>query len=76
VKNQKIALWGFMFAALCEALAGLRDIFAPGFFTMSGRHMDGGDIALQFAIAAMCFVVGVSFSQRNQDKQHAKKNLS
>jgi len=38
--------------------------------------MGGGDIALEFAIAAMFFVVGLSFSQRSQDKQRAKKNHS
>jgi hypothetical protein len=74
LKNQKFALWGFMFATLLEALAGLRDTFAPGFFSMSGRRMSSGDIAVEFAIAAMCFVVGLSFSQRSQEP--AKKNHS
>jgi hypothetical protein len=76
LKNYKIALWGFMFAALLFTLAGLRDIFAPGFFTMSGRKMSGGDIALQFALAAMFFFVGLSFTRRSQDRQRAKKNHS
>jgi hypothetical protein len=74
LKKQKFVLWGFIFAALLEALAGLRDIFAPGFFNMSGRRMDGGDIALEFALAAMFFVLGLSFSRRFQDQQQAKKN--
>lgn len=33
MKLQKVAVWGFLFAGLLAIIAGLRDIFAPGFFT-------------------------------------------
>jgi hypothetical protein len=76
MKKQKFAVWGSLAAAVLWALAGLRDTFAPGFFSMSGRKMTGGDIAVEFAIAAIFIVVARSFARRSLDKQHAKKNPS
>jgi hypothetical protein len=65
LKKQKIAVWGFLVAAGLLAIAGLRDIFAPGFFSMSGRVMSNSEIALEFAVAAMFFILAVSFSRRH-----------
>ena len=47
-----IGLW--VFVGVLELLSGLRDIFAPGFFTISGQVRGTGDIVLEF-VAAACF---------------------
>jgi hypothetical protein len=73
VKKQRITVWGFLFAAVLWALAGLRDTFAPGFFSMSGRVMSSNDIAVEFAVAAMFFLIAVSFSRSGQPKSPEHK---
>jgi hypothetical protein len=71
LKKQKVAVWASLCAAVLWALAGLRDIFAPGFFSMSGRVVSTSNIELEFAIAAMFFVVAASFSRSPpQNSQH------
>ena len=67
MKKHKIAVWGFLIVAGLWAIAGLRDIFAPGFFSMSSRVMSGNDIAVEFAIAAMFFVLAISFTKRRPE---------
>jgi hypothetical protein len=37
MKLKKIAVWGFLLAGVLGVTAGLRDWFAPGFFSMSPR---------------------------------------
>jgi len=61
VKN--IAVWGFLFAGVLGILTGLRDIFAPGFFTMSPRIPGRTDIIVQFAVAAL-FLALAAFAYR------------
>ena len=52
MKLQKIAVWGFLFAGVLGIIAGLRDIFAPGFFNISPQVKGTSDIILQFVSAA------------------------
>lgn len=48
----------FLFAGILWLLVGLRDAFAPGFFSMSGRVVTGSEIALDFAMAAILLTLG------------------
>jgi hypothetical protein len=57
-------MWLSLIAAVLWATAGLRDIFAPGFFTISPRNMGKLDIALEFATAAIFLFVAVVFGRK------------
>ena len=45
-------------------IAALRDIFAPGFFAMSGRVNSTRYIIVEFAIAITFLILGVFFVRR------------
>ncbi len=60
---KRIAVWGFLFAGVLGIITGLRDIFAPGFFTMSPRVPGRTDIIVQFAVAAL-FLALAAFASR------------
>ena len=51
--KSKAMIWLFLIAGVLWMLAGLRDVFAPGFFSINGRIVTGNDIALEFAVAAV-----------------------
>jgi hypothetical protein len=59
-------MWLSLIAAVLWATAGLRDIFAPGFFTMSQRNMGKIDIAFEFATAAIFLFVAVVFGMKRR----------
>ena len=61
-----IGLW--VFAGVLELLSGLRDIFAPGFFTISGQVRSTGDIVLEFVAAACFFGIAALTSISRQAK--------
>lgn len=61
--KQKIAVWGFSLAAVLGVVAGLRDIFAPGFFNMSPQVASTTDIVVTFALAAVFLVLAVFASR-------------
>ena len=60
---KRIAVWGFLIAGLLGIISGLRDIFAPGFFSMSPRNPDRTDIVLQLVSAATFLVLAVFTSR-------------
>ena len=60
----KIVMWLFILAGSLWILAGIRDLFAPGFFTISGRTVSGSSIALNFAIGIVFLVIGSSQAGR------------
>ena len=51
--KHKAMIWLFLFAGILWMIVGLRDAFAPGFFSFSGRVVTGGDLAMDFAVAAV-----------------------
>ena len=51
-----------MFAGVLFATAGLRDIFAPGFFNVSPQVKGKGDIIFEFVAAVTFLAVGYLFS--------------
>jgi uncharacterized membrane protein HdeD (DUF308 family) len=59
MKNRNIAFWGFLLAGVLAVIAGLRDLFAPGFFSMSPRLPTNSDIIGQFVIAVTFFAVAI-----------------
>jgi hypothetical protein len=59
--KSKTAMWLSLFAGLLWVIVGLRDTFAPGFFTMSPRVMGKLDITLEFAIAAVFLFAAATF---------------
>ncbi|HSB28066.1 MAG TPA: hypothetical protein VLE19_09425 [Pyrinomonadaceae bacterium] len=61
---ERTAMWLCILAGTLWILAGIRDLFAPGFFNISGRVVTGSGIALNFAIGAVFLVVGSSMARR------------
>ena len=59
MKLRTIAVWGFLLAGVLGLIAGLRDIFAPGFFNISPRIPSKTDIVLQFALAGTFLALAV-----------------
>jgi hypothetical protein len=68
LKKNNFLMWGSLVAALLWAFAGLRDVFAPGFLSMSGRVAGSSNIAIEFVIAAMFFVLAGSSSRTKTAK--------
>lgn len=57
----KVLMWVWLIAALLWVFVGLRDIFAPRFFTMSPRSMGKLDITMEFVAAAAFLIVAALF---------------
>ncbi|MCU1266930.1 MAG: hypothetical protein JWM21_3248 [Acidobacteria bacterium] len=51
-------------------IAALRDIFAPGFFSMSPRVMSATDIGGEVAVGILFLIVGLSFRKRGPRWNH------
>ena len=58
MKLQKITVGLFLFTGALFAIAGLRDIFAPGFFNVSPQVKGKTDIIFEFAAAVTFLAVG------------------
>ena len=54
----------YFFAGVLVIIAALRDIFAPGFFAMSGQVNSTPYIIVEFAIAMTFLILGVVFVRR------------
>lgn len=72
MKLKKIAFWGFLFAGVLAVIAGLRDLFAPGFISVSPRIPGTGDIIGQFVVAAALFAVAALSASQNLDRVKKK----
>ena len=59
--KSRIVAWACLFAGVLWVVAGLRDIFAPGFFTMSASEKSNLDIAMEFASGATFLLIGAVF---------------
>ena len=69
--KHKVALWASLIAGLLWVGVGLRDTYAPGFFTMSGSVKSKLDIAMEFATGAVFLIVAV-LSQRSPQQPENK----
>ena len=59
--KSKVVMWLFIVAGLLWILAGFRDLFAPGFFSFSGRRtVSGSSIALSFTIGIVFLLIASS----------------
>lgn len=69
MKLKNVAVWGFSLAGVLYIIAGLRDIFAPGFFKASPQIPSRFDIVVQFLLAAMFFALaGLTRLGQNQTR--------
>jgi uncharacterized membrane protein HdeD (DUF308 family) len=73
MKLKKIAFWGFLLAGVLYVIAGLRDIFAPGFFNMSPHIPSKGDIAMQFILAGVFFAMAALYHKMKDQPRIVKK---
>ena len=64
--KSKVAVWASLVAGLLWVGVGLRDTFAPGFFTMNGSVKSKLDIAMEFAAAATFLFVAAVFHMNRQ----------
>ncbi|MDQ2921115.1 MAG: hypothetical protein M3R52_05830, partial [Acidobacteriota bacterium] len=62
MKYKKLTVGLFLFAGVLGVIAGLRDLFAPGFFNMSPRIPGKADIIAQFALAVAFFAMAALLS--------------
>jgi hypothetical protein len=69
--KHKVALWTSLIAGLLWVGVGLRDTYAPGFFTMSGSVKSKLDIAMEFATGAV-FLIIAALSQRSPQQPENK----
>ena len=68
MKMNRAAFWLFIVAGTLWMLAGLRDLFAPGFFSINGRVVTGSSIALDFAIGAVFLILSHGIARRSRDQ--------
>jgi len=74
MKNRKIVFWGFLVAGVLAVIAGLRDLFAPGFFSMSPRLPTNTDIIGQFVAAVALLTVAALSKFQNLDRVKKKSS--
>lgn len=67
MKLKKVAVWGFLVVGVLYVIAGMRDIFAPGFLNMSPRIAGNGGIVVQFILAGVFFgLAALNYKMQNQ----------
>ena len=71
MRLKNIAVWLFLFAGVLYTIAGLRDIFAPGFFNISPQVPSKGSIAMQFLLAGV-FMAALTNKTKNQVRADKK----
>jgi hypothetical protein len=62
--KSKPVIWLFAVVGVLWVLLGLRDLFAPGFFSPNGRVVTGSNIALDFALATVFITLAVAMAIR------------
>ena len=70
--KHRVAMWASLIAGLLWVGVGLRDTYAPGFFTMSGSVKSGLDIAMEFATGAVFLLIAALFQRSRQQESKAK----
>ena len=65
--KSKTAMWLCLFVGLLWVIVALRDIFAPGFFTISPRVMTRVDIAMELVAAATFLFAALVFGMSKRE---------
>jgi hypothetical protein len=65
-------MWASLIAGFLWVGVGLRDTYAPGFFTMSGSVKSKLDIAMEFATGAVFLLIAALFQRSRQQESKAK----
>lgn len=73
MKLKNIAVWLFLFAGVLYTIAGLRDIFAPGFFNISPQVPTKAGIAMQFLLAGVFLAMAVLTNKTKNQVRANKK---
>ena len=60
--KSKPVMWLFAVVGVLWLLLGLRDAFAPGFFSPNGRVVTGSNIAMDFALATVFIALAVAMA--------------
>jgi hypothetical protein len=68
----KIVTWLLIVAGVLWILAGIRDLFAPGFFSISAPPVSGSSITLNFVIGIVFLVLASSQAVRNRRLTHKR----
>jgi hypothetical protein len=63
---KKVSFWLPLVAGVLWIGVGLRDLFAPGFFSFSGRVVSNGTLILDFATGAIFLFVAFTTKAKNQ----------
>ena len=71
--KHKVALWASLIAGLLWVGVGLRDTYAPGFFTLSGSAKSKLDIAMEFATGAVFLIIAALFQRSPQQPENKAK---
>jgi len=70
--KSKPVMWLFAVVGVLWLLLGLRDAFAPGFFSPNGRVVAGSNIAFDFAVATV-FIALAGFMASRLRRPHEKQ---
>lgn len=65
-KSNKTAMCLCLFAGLLWIIVGLRDTFAPGFFTRAPRVLTKLDIIVDFAAGTIFLIAAAGFRKNNR----------
>ena len=68
--KHNVAVWASLIAGLLWVGVGLRDTYAPGFFTMSGSVKSKLDIAMEFATGAVFLIIAALFQRSPQQPEN------
>jgi hypothetical protein len=71
--KQRTMVKVWLIVGLLWVAVGLRDVFAPGFFTMSGRVQTTSDIVIEFGVAALFFAMAALSIISRQPKSLSHK---
>jgi len=69
----KVAVWASVIAGLLWIVVGLRDTYAPGFFSMSPSVKGRFDIAMELATGVVFLLIAALFQRSRQQPESKAK---
>jgi hypothetical protein len=71
--KSKAAKWLFIFAGALWVTAGIRDLLAPGFFSISGRNVTVTGIVIDFALGIFFLMTAGTVARQYAEREQKNR---
>jgi hypothetical protein len=76
MNKSRAVKWLFIFAGTVWMIAGIRDLLAPGFFSISGRTVTVTGIVIDFALGIFFLMMSGSMARQFATKQKTSQKVA